>query len=49
MKILITGATGLIGKYLVRKLKEKGHEIVNFDQKKRENLMNFNGIQIKIS
>ena len=27
MKILVTGATGLIGKYLVRKLKENGHEM----------------------
>jgi NAD dependent epimerase/dehydratase family enzyme len=33
MKILITGATGLIGKYLVRKLKEKGHEIVILTKK----------------
>lgn len=49
MKILVTGATGLIGKYLVRKLKENGHEIVILTRKKRENLMNFNGIQIKIS
>ena len=34
MKILVTGATGLIGKYLVRKLKEKGHEIVILTRKK---------------
>ena len=36
MKILITGATGLIGKYLVRKLKENGHEIVILTRKKTE-------------
>ena len=34
MKILVTGATGLIGKYLVRKLKEKGHEIAILTRKK---------------
>ena len=34
MKILVTGATGLIGKYLVRKLKENGHEIVILTRKK---------------
>ena len=28
MKILVTGATGFIGKELVKKLDEKGHEIV---------------------
>ena len=34
MKILITGATGLIGKYLVRKLEKNGHEIVILTRKK---------------
>ena len=28
MKILVAGATGFIGKELVKKLDEKGHEII---------------------
>ncbi len=34
MKILITGATGLIGKYLVRKLEKNRHEVVTLTRKK---------------
>ena len=48
MKILVTGATGLIWEILSSKTKENGRNC-NFDQKNGKNLMNFNGIQIKIS
>ena len=34
MKILVTGATGLIGKYLVRKLEKNRHEVVTLTRKK---------------
>ena len=34
MEILVTGATGLIGKYLVQKLEKNGHEIVILTRKK---------------
>jgi hypothetical protein len=36
MKILVTGATGLIGKYLVKRLKKNGHEVVILTRKKSE-------------
>jgi uncharacterized protein YbjT (DUF2867 family) len=44
MKILITGASGLIGKRLVNRLKEKGHSVNILVRNKTENLMNFCGI-----
>ena len=44
MKILITGASGLIGKSLVKKLIERGHSVNILLEKKRMNLMNFCGI-----
>jgi len=37
MKILITGATGLIGKRLVNRLKEKGHSVNILVRNKTEN------------
>ena len=36
MKILVTGATGLIGKYLIKRLKKNGHEVVILTRKKSE-------------
>ena len=30
-KILITGSEGFIGKHLVKKLKEEGHEVIGVD------------------
>ena len=37
MNILITGGTGLIGKSLVKKLKEKNHNVKILTRKKTEN------------
>lgn len=48
MKILITGATGLIGKRLVNRLKEKGHYVNILVRNKTENPNEFCGIQPKI-
>lgn len=41
MKILVTGATGLIGKSLVKKLEEKGHFINILTRKKSEKFNEF--------
>lgn len=41
MKILVTGATGLIGKSLVKKLEEKGHFVTTLTRKKSGKLNEF--------
>lgn len=50
MKILVTGATGFVGRALCKQLKASGHELVelnsrNCDLTKMENLINYNHYQ----
>ena len=38
MKILVLGSSGQVGAYLVEYLREKGHEVIEFDKNKRSPL-----------
>lgn len=45
MKILVTGSSGFIGKYLVRRLETK-HEVIGYDIKNLFNVTNLKGLKI---
>jgi len=42
MKILVTGSEGLIGKELVRQLRGLGHDVIGFDLKTVQSILNLN-------
>ncbi|MDD3083536.1 MAG: NAD(P)-dependent oxidoreductase [Candidatus ainarchaeum sp.] len=39
MKIFVTGSEGLVGKELINELENKGHEVIKFDFKKGQNIL----------
>lgn len=41
MNILVTGGSGFIGKHLIRKLTDLGHEVINLDRTKGDNLVDY--------
>lgn len=44
-KVLVTGAGGFLGSYIVRDLKERGYEVYSFSRKKYKNLEDLGVIQ----
>ncbi len=44
-KVLVTGAGGFLGSYIVRDLKERGHEVYSFSRKKYKSLEDLGVIQ----
>lgn len=47
MKIIVTGSTGFIGKHLVKKLNEDGHDIIQWDRSHGWNIADFTSDKVQ--